>query len=476
MAADSSDMDKLFAAFGDLTNMFNSWEDMLDAFGLLHMPAAQRYGILFGCITFTCTLIAVAALLTFGGTFTRIAEQQTGEATIPHAHQARAARALLLERLLDARERMAQHYSAAVMVVAGTWSPLTRMILNVQPKILPSEKKKEEDKENAKPSVKKEYPPDYQNNYTIAYRTCQDSPGGNPLGGRPEAHFEAYARGFAGCGSFTSLSYRRSYARLYEAIACDNHDTDDKYSSLFESRPQDIVGKTVRLEALEEDRHLNHIFELTSGDADTTSLSYNPSEVWGFVEDGPFKNKEEMRKSSVFQRKINEAAFAIVNNLTDKIVGMVLLKNDNPQNLGIQLEAPILRPNMDGSTEQTEACFMLLDRLFALGYRRVQMSCDSQDGNFRRLAVRLGFTLEGTMFKHMIVKDASRDSNVYGLLNSDWDNGARFALYKKLYGVTSARLDLQMRKRGDEEDEKTKVLAEQEAQALVEAAAKDKNL
>ena len=296
---------------------------------------------------------------------------------------------------------------------------------------------------------------------------------GSPLGGRPEARFEAYARAFAGCGNYTNLSFRRSYARLYEAIACDSHKSDDKFSNLFETRPQDIVGKKVRLEPLEASRHLNHIFELTSGDADTESLSFDPAEVWGFLEAGPFKNKEEMRKSFVFQRKINEAAFAIVNNLSDKILGAIILNNDNPENLSIQIEAPIMRPNMDGSAEQTEACFLLLDRLFALGYRRIQFSCDSLDSTARQIALRLGFTLEGTLFKHMIMKDASRDSIVYGLLNSDWDKGARYALFRKLHGQNAAKADLQMRKRLEEEDEKQRVLAENNA---LEAATKDKNL
>lgn len=269
------------------------------------------------------------------------------------------------------------------------------------------------------------------------------------------------------------MSYRRSYARLYEAISCDNHDSDDKYSNLFETRPQDIVGKKVRLEPLEASRHLNRIFELASGDADTESLSFDPLEIFGFLKGGPFKTRDEMRTSFVFQRKINEAAFCIVNNLTDKVVGAIILNDDNPQNLSIQIEAPIMRPKMDGSAEQTEACFLLLDRLFAFGYRRVQMSCDSQDGISRKLASRLGFTVEGTLFKHMILKDASRDSIVYGLLNSDWDKGARYALFRKLHGQGAATVDLQMRKRLEEEDEKQRVLAEKNA---LEAATKDKNL
>ena len=118
-------------------------------------------------------------------------------------------------------------------------------------------------------------------------------------------------------------------------------------------------------------------------------------------------------------------------------------------------------------------CFLLLDRLFALGYRRIQFSCDSLDSTARQIALRLGFTLEGTLFKHMIMKDASRDSIVYGLLNSDWDKGARYALFRKLHGQNAAKADLQMRKRLEEEDEKQRVLAENNA---LEAATKDKNL
>ena len=261
---------------------------------------------------------------------------------------------------------------------------------------------------------------------------------------------------------------------MYEAVTCQNHDTDDKYTKHFKERPQDLVGKIVRLEALEADRHLDKLFKLTSGEADMESLSYDPEEIWGFLEGGPFKNKEEMRKSFVFQRKIDEAAFAIINNVTDKVVGAVILKNDNPHNLSIQLEAPIIRPALDGSQDQLEACFMLQDRLFALGYRRIQMSVDAQDGALRKLAIRLGFTLEGTLFKDMILKDASRDSTVYGILNSDWDRGARIALFRKLYGKAAATSDLNMRKKEEETDEQNRFLAEQKAQE--EAGIKDKTI
>jgi hypothetical protein len=168
----TSDLDKLYKSFEELASIFGSWENLLDAFGLLHMPTAQRYGILFGIITFTCTIFTVACLLTFGGSFKRIAEQQQGDATIPHAHMARSERALLLERLLDARERMRKQYPPPDNVTEGL-SNLTKMLLNEHGTVVDATDEKKEDEE-----VKRVFPEGYQSNYEVAYRHCQDAPGG----------------------------------------------------------------------------------------------------------------------------------------------------------------------------------------------------------------------------------------------------------------------------------------------------------
>lgn len=72
--------------------------------------------------------------------------------------------------------------------------------------------------------------------------------------------------------------------------------------------------------------------------------------------------------------------------------------------------------------------------------------------------------MEGLLYRHMIMKDASRDSNVYSLLNCDWDKGARFALFKKLHGVSAARRDVALNKKESEEDEKQRVLEERVAE------------
>jgi hypothetical protein len=114
-----------------------------------------------------------------------------------------------------------------------------------------------------------------------------------------------------------------------------------------------------------------------------------------------------------------------------------------------------------------------VDRLFANGYRRIQISIDSKDVESAKLVDRLGFTFEGCLLKHMVIKESSRDSSIYGMLNSDWDRGARQTMYKKLYGVAAARVDFANNVKEEELDEQTRGLAEQKA--IEEMADKDKN-
>ena len=292
-------------------------------------------------------------------------------------------------------------------------------------------------------------PPRNENIYSIAIVVVRrpssfviETTPGPILGGRPYHRFEAYARAFAGCGDRSSLSYRYSYARTYESLAGKSHESDERYSSLRRDRPHDIIGRTVRLEPLDVARHSRDLWEATSGNAAGGVKSYEPDEVWGFLGCGPFGGGPgELAGSGVFRLRRDMAAFAIVSAVTDRLVGAVHLSDDDPGNLRVQMEPPIVGPHHDGSVEQMEACFLLLDRLFAYGYRRVQMCVDSQDVRGKRLPNRLGFTMEGEILKHMIVKDANRDSLVYGMLNSDWDKGARGFVYGKLHGDAARKSD-----------------------------------
>lgn len=293
------------------------------------------------------------------------------------------------------------------------------------------------------------------------------------LSGQPEARFEAYARAYAGCGSLPSTSYRRSYARMYEFLASQTHGTEKKYRDHWLARPGDIIGRTVRLEPLDKTRHLHEFFQITNGDAYQENKSYDPKDIWCFREAGPFQDTDELYESFVFQhQRENEAAFAIIEFLTDRLVGIVQLLDDDPKNLSITIEPPIVKPANEGTVEQIEACFLLMDRLFAMGYRRIQYSVDSMDSTGKKLAGRLGFTQEGILPKHRIVKDSNRDSIIYGMLNSDWDKGARSFLFKKLHGAKAQQQDSARNAREAETEEQQNLLKDRQAAELLAKALK----
>jgi RimJ/RimL family protein N-acetyltransferase len=510
MNTDSSDLDKLFAALSSITSI-HSVDDVLAIFGLRDLPTGHKYGLLAGCITFALTILTVFILLIKGGSFDRLMEQaSSGEPTIPSVTEARVGRALIMERLLESREALMKNYSGSkpegVKDESSDSTILTKVLINVAPQITKAHAimishgapKDDESKKKLEEDLNDCLPAGYAVNYVDAYRVCQDKPGGvyiyiafkpllclifmtihnifsliigPTLPGLPEARFEAYARAYAGCGTLSSTSYRRSYGRMYEAMSCQTHGTEKKYREHWLARPFDIVGRTVRLEPLDKSRHLEEMFQITNGDAYQENKAYDAKDVWCFRESGPFNSADEMCESFLFQRAKNEASFAIIESLTDRLVGIVTLLEDDPKNLSITIEPPIVKPANEGTVEQIEACFLLMDRLFAMGYRRIQYCIDSMDSTSKKLAGRLGFTQEGVLPKHRIVKDANRDSIVYGMLNSDWDKGARSFLFKKLHGAKAQQLDAARNAQESEVEEQQNLLKQRQAAELLMATA-----
>lgn len=156
-----SDLEKIRQSLSAITAI-GSFDDVLATFGLLDMPSAQKYGIMFGFITFLITVIAVLALLTLGGTWKRIEEQAKcrASATAPDSITQRKHRALLMERLLDSRDWMMKtNYPNKDKERGDKLTPLTKMLMMEAP-------------------TKGEMTKVYEGNYKAAYRRCQDKPGG----------------------------------------------------------------------------------------------------------------------------------------------------------------------------------------------------------------------------------------------------------------------------------------------------------
>lgn len=175
-----SDMDKLWSAFSTITDHFSSVDSMLEAIGLAGLPTAHRYGILFGIVTFVCTVTAVITLLVLGGSFDRIKEQsRTGTSSVPSVVEARNSRPLLLERLIEARERMMRENYPEENKMTNGLTNLAKMLLNIAPGVKAKEVAELVDEDgNKRESGRSKIPEGYVEEYCIAYRACMDKPGG----------------------------------------------------------------------------------------------------------------------------------------------------------------------------------------------------------------------------------------------------------------------------------------------------------
>lgn len=173
---DASDWDKLQLAFQEVTAKFGSIENILEAFGLADLPVAQRYGILFGCIVFVTTVGSVMALLVFGGTFQRIAEEnKTGRSAIESDYRVRLDRPLLMERLLAAQQRLLrENYPCRAQRKEGM-TALTKMLSSVPP---PKDERNGDSHGVDFNLQRAEIMVGYKQNFILGYRKCQDKPGG----------------------------------------------------------------------------------------------------------------------------------------------------------------------------------------------------------------------------------------------------------------------------------------------------------
>jgi uncharacterized membrane protein len=238
------DFTKLKLAIVEIVSRFGSVQSILDSLGLSNMPMAQRYGIMFGCLVFMVTISVVVSLLIFGGTFQRIQEQatefHTRNVSNTPSHDIRSQRPLLFEQLLEGKDRLLQRYTnnnaehRSVKTTTATsttsttdFTPLTYLVLNVPspsaavaattsttttiPSLVNEEKKTSEDNitstvimplsssdnnnnnNNNNNSANNTTTTtnnninrildgtDYAQNYALAYRKCQDKPGGESV-------------------------------------------------------------------------------------------------------------------------------------------------------------------------------------------------------------------------------------------------------------------------------------------------------
>ena len=172
-----------------------------------------------------------------------------------------------------------------------------------------------------------------------------------------------------------------------------------------------IKGQYVELEPL----HVRHT-------ADLWQAMQGAAESWAYMGYGPFASETALRSFIAdFSTTHDPMAWAVRPVSTGLVTGWITLMDIQPKSAAIELGNIWFGPAMQRTKAATEAMFLLL-KLAAddLGYRRLLWKCNALNAPSRRAAERLGFTYEGTLRAHLVVKGRLRDSAYFSTLADEW--------------------------------------------------------
>jgi RimJ/RimL family protein N-acetyltransferase len=182
------------------------------------------------------------------------------------------------------------------------------------------------------------------------------------------------------------------------------------------SRPPrtEMQGRLCRLVPLDAAQHAHALHDEYGADAAGRNWTYLPY--------GPFPSAEAYAEwVSVVTRRDDPLFFAILLAGSDRPVGVASYLRIEPAMGSIEVGHLCYSPALQRSPIATEAMYLMMRRAFdELGYRRYEWKCDSLNAPSRRAAERLGFRYEGIFRQMMVVKQRSRDSAWYSILDSEW--------------------------------------------------------
>ncbi len=172
-----------------------------------------------------------------------------------------------------------------------------------------------------------------------------------------------------------------------------------------------LAGAYVSLEPLHR-RHTAELFEAMRGaEASFTYMSY-----------GPFASQDELGQWIAASAALHDPMFWAVRPVaTGMASGWLALMDMQPAHAAIELGNIWFAPRLARTRAATEAMFLLLRRAAdELGYRRLVWKCDAHNAASINAAHRLGFTPEGVLRAHKVVKGRLRDSAMFSMTAPEW--------------------------------------------------------
>jgi N-acetyltransferase len=115
------------------------------------------------------------------------------------------------------------------------------------------------------------------------------------------------------------------------------------------------------------------------------------------------------------------ASFATVRVSDGRAIGSTSFHAIFPEHRRVEIAMTWYARSEWGSGANIEAKLLMLERAFAIGFRRVEFKTDARNLRSRRALEALPAQFEGVLRKHMLVRGGRRrDSAYYSVIDDDW--------------------------------------------------------
>ncbi|WP_409525748.1 GNAT family N-acetyltransferase [Nitrincola sp. MINF-07-Sa-05] len=174
-----------------------------------------------------------------------------------------------------------------------------------------------------------------------------------------------------------------------------------------------MEGHYCQLEPLDPEVHAESLHEANLSDVDGRSWTYLPY--------GPFESVKAYKDWMVSSCQSTDPMFFAIRRKSDnKLVGVASYLRITPASGSIEVGHIHYSDHLKRSPVATESMFLMMKRVFELGYRRYEWKCDALNGPSRDAAQRLGFSYEGIFRQATVYKGRNRDTAWYAIIDSEW--------------------------------------------------------
>ena len=173
-----------------------------------------------------------------------------------------------------------------------------------------------------------------------------------------------------------------------------------------------MTGRFCRLEPLDVARHAQHLWDASALDTDGRN--------WTYLFHGPYSSFREYAAWVGAAASTTDPLFFAVIDRAGRAVGVAAYLRIAPDAGSIEVGHINFSPLLQRTPAATEAMYLMMKRVFELGYRRYEWKCDALNASSRSAAERLGFQFEGIFRQALVYKGRNRDTAWYSVIDSEW--------------------------------------------------------